>query len=264
VVDSLQNNDAPQRQWFAMSLRITLFLKEAINVDAPPKWWEEIVGNPPEAESRQRAQGLFQQDGAFGRGRLSLAILSGNSRIDWIWRALGPEAPSYEFPVLGAFRETGEEFAGAMKGWLDKSSLAGIRLAFGAELAQPVDSVRDGYIKLGEHLKRAVKVDPESTDFLYRVNRPRMTESMDHLLKINRLSTWAVMQARYINILMPGGGEAIGQFATAPASQVICRLELDINSTADSSETMEALQLKRLLDEFLTFALEISERGDVP
>lgn len=263
MVDTLQNGKGAGKQWLARTLRLTLFPKGAVDVEMALPWWEQLLGSAPEVESRQRAQGLVQLEGPFGRGRLSVAVSSG-ARIDWILRALDPEAsssPSSEFPVLGSFREIAEQFVGLMKQWLSVSPQAS-RLAFGAELVQPVDSIRDGYTRMGEYLTHAVKVDPESSDFFYRINRSRTSKSLGPSLRINRLSSWSVVQARYLSLVIPGGREVTGQLA--PASQVVCRLELDINSFPDYSEELDNAQLRQLLDEFFALCTEIAERGDVP
>jgi hypothetical protein len=62
------------------------------------------------------------------------------------------------------------------------------RLAFTGSLLQPVDNHPAGYEILNRYM-RWVEIDPQSSEFLYRINR-RANSTAVQGLDLNRLSTW--------------------------------------------------------------------------
>jgi hypothetical protein len=96
-----------------------------------------------------------------------------------------------------------------MTRWLELDLPTIKRISFAGKLIQRMPDRDSGYRRIAEYLPD-VRLDPESTDFLYRVNRKRLSNSGTPDLLINRLSTWSVMkvtvQARG---RVPGSGEVI-------------------------------------------------------
>ncbi len=246
--------------WLARGFRLSLF--PSAPMYGKPSWWEEIVGRPPDSESSQRSQGLVQQAGVFEGGQL--ALITRPSRIDWTFGAVEGEPSSGDIPSLGAFSSVLELFTSLAHRWLSSCSSA-TRLAFGADLVQPSDSIAAAYLRLGYYLQ-SIKIDPEnSSDFFYRINRPRLSRSGINGLKINRLSSWSVLQARLLSFEVAAVGRPKSSHVSlAPSAQPACRVELDINSSADFVGDLPSDTLNVLFSELIELANEIATQGDVP
>ena len=243
-------------EWQAAGLRLTAFpgVPSGISGEA---WWEEVVGQPPEQTTRQRS-GEVQVVGLLGSGKLVLSI--DLVRIDW--RLLSVEEGltlSDSVASLGTFSQTIEEFLSLMSKWLDSREHEVNRLAFGAELLLPVENHSDGYRHLSSYL-HSVNLDPEgSSDFLYQINRSRVSQTGVSDLRINRLTKWSVGKLGRI-VLLPNGHI----MELAGAERYFCRLELDINTAQDFNGTLPRDKLVVVFQELVDLSKEIAMKGDVP
>ena len=98
------------------------------------------------------------------------------------------------------------------------------------------------------------------SDFLYRINRRRASET-DSNLTINRLTKWSIVQHESLTIdLIEGGIASLKRGRPVPS----CSLELDINThpTIDVATIVEDGRLPELLDELCRWGVEIANRGD--
>src|SRR4029077_16583024 len=77
--------------------------------------------------------------------------------------------------------------------WIKEMSPTISRLAFGAVLFQSAESHETGYELLKSYLPKLEVDSKGSFDFLYQINRPRLSMSGIPSLQINRLSKWAVV-----------------------------------------------------------------------
>lgn len=218
--------------------------------------WQDLLGEPPEtSESRPREHVVVQggeHEGAW------LALEARPERVDWRL-AQKPNQPPALPPSLGPFEQAVPSFKALMLKGLKKSPRL-MRLAFGAILLLPADSRHDGYRRLDDLLP-GIKVDPNSTDFSYRINRRRPSDSGIKGLEINRLSTWSVAHMRSLSLHVSGDTPRIQGLQDAFHA---CRLELDINTAPDFGRPINKNAIGRVLSELIDLGSEIAMEGDVP
>jgi len=165
-----------------------------------------------------------------------------------------------ELPSLGNYIQNRDAFGEFVTRWLQLEDCPILtRLAFGAILMFPVDSREAGYSQLQPYLP-AVELDPiHSSDFQYRINRPRVSTLGIAELGINRLSTWSVMyvQSATLHLGSDGASQRVGERRFA------CRLELDINTAPDPEITLDPSVLPKVYRELVTSGDEIVQMGDI-
>jgi hypothetical protein len=245
--------------WLTRGVRISIF--PSVVVEDASSWWEKVIGTAPESEIRQRARGLFQQQGSFHDGRLFLVVVP--ERIDWIWQATdkSEEAESEDLATLGSFEEAIRKFSSCTGAWFPMSPAAA-RIALGADLIQPVDTPAQGNNRLQSYIKTVDLAG--AADFLYRINRPRTSHSLGlEGLKINRLSTWSIIQSKMLSLSIPPTTTPKQSVTVWPLSRPACRLELDINTAQDYQGEIGPEELHILFGEFVQLGSEIAEHGDV-
>jgi hypothetical protein len=261
LTDRLRELELQDRQaWLAESLRLTAFPTAAAPFEFANAtgWWQELVGQPPEAHvARPRLSG-FQDQGSFAGG--SLVLSTQPIRIDWY---LAPPAPPEEVqgpdvPSVGSLLESVPLFSEAMNRWLPLAPRIE-RLAFGAVAVMPVDTREEGYIRLSA-LLHELRIDPRgSTDLFYQINRPRASRLQIPNLRINRLSKWSVALVQRVTVIV--GTDAVQQVTDRePVS--VCRVEIDISTTPFPGELPQD-QVLALFDELADLGLEIILRGDI-
>jgi len=71
--------------------------------------------------------------------------------------------------------------------------------------------------------------------------------------------TWSAITVQAIGML-------IGTGALAPQVELYvgAKLEIDINTTPESSSKVESIELSSIFDELTQLGLEIAEKGDLP
>jgi hypothetical protein len=224
-------------------------------------WWHDILNCEPETKFSRTKGEIQKEEGAFGKGTLSLAVQP--FRIDWIYiRTPYHESPSGGIPTLGSFPNELDKFIQLMQKWFALKTCPAtiLRLAFGAVLLQPVESLRQGYELLAEYLKKYVKLDVEdSSDFLYSINRSKNSVSVAEDLRINRLSKWSVASLKTVGFSI---APTPLKFVSEP-EQFVCRLELDINTFADFTGKFSPEKLLVIFQELVELGKEIAEKGDI-
>ena len=244
--------------WQAQSLRVTAFPSPSATI-SQPKWWSELLGTEPEVRNLRPARGEQVEAGPFDKGTLTLQVTP--IRIDWIL-TVNQNAVLDEIFNLGAFLEVGDTFIKLMAEWLALASAPPIqRLAFGAILNQQVEGREKGYELLSRYLPN-VQLSPESTDFLYQINRPRKSNVLGMTThSINRLSKWSCVsiQRTLIQSLSDGttSSNLIGKIGYA------CNLELDISTTADFKGELPQQALAQIAREQYELGIETASRGDI-
>jgi len=241
--------------WFVENMRFTAFLQEA--VAKQPNWWEEITSEPPDKKTSHPKEGFFQDEGIYRGSNLILSI--NPFRVDWILRAYVND-PDLGLPIIGDLINIEKIFFELIETWLDISNPIK-RIAFGAILLNPVQSITDGYKKISEFLPSVDIDENNSSDFLYQINRSRKSSIIDDLT-INRLSKWSVAE---INALLFEVNQD-DKLSTKPfqgSRSIACRMELDINTSQHLSIALEKERLKPLLAELASLGNEIAEKGDI-
>jgi hypothetical protein len=161
--NSKQKQQSNLNEWYAESLRMTAFLSPSAQI-SQQNWWQDIVGELPQNEISQPKTGIKRYDGLFKNNGVEgvLLLTIQPTRIDWQLLPLESSVP--EFPKIGLFENSLISFQDLMLRWLENSPTLQ-RLAFGANLLQSVESVRQGYEKLSNYL--LFELDLDSSDFSY-------------------------------------------------------------------------------------------------
>jgi len=234
-------------KWLAQNLRLTAFPTHTCKIESIPKW-EDTLGELPEQSNTQPKANILEETGKFGKGALSLKFVPG--RIDWHYLPILPADKIAEgFPNIGQFVEAVELFKPLMVKWLE-SCCPLTRLAFGSQIILPSENHKDAYILLNEYL-HSVELDPNSTDFLYSINRIRPSKSGIQDLEINRLSRWRAMKM----VLKAESSESDPFFVVSIA--------LDINTVQAKDVVISKEHTNTLFNELIEMAIEIAEKGDI-
>lgn len=246
-------------KWEAERLRATTFILPGAEVAGMPSWWAKVVGEEPEQALTRPRAGQIQQMGVFEGKRLALVAQPG--RVDWnLLATMGSPDESVEgLLTLGHFSDTLEAFLKVVRRWLDVCPPV-TRLAFGAVLVRPVADRQSGYTELSQSLPKFALDPTNSSDFLYQINRPRMSKSGIEL-KLNRLTKWSVMQAAFIEVAV---GADVGATLASGPRQFACRLELDINTAAESIVAIPKDKIRSVFEELVGLGREIADHGDIP
>ncbi len=243
--------------WAAQYLRLIAFPAQPAFEDSR-EWWRGLTGIDPESSTEKRQRQEREDSGPYGGVSLSLAV--DLIRIQWTASiVVDISNPPEGIPVIGNFLEKREWFRDLMARWLREMARPIKRLAFAGTLVAPVDSRRSAYERLDQYL-RHVDVDPDCTDFLYRVNRPLPSSSQVSGLVVNRLATWgALMTLQYQQPIVSGRIEA-PQIGRTEAHGVM--LDFDINSTGERQEALPQERLPALFSELTDLILAIARDGD--
>lgn len=238
--------------WKAELLRVTAFTSIHPGEHAMA-WWESAVGEAPETDRSELRKHERVVSGEFHEHSLTLRVQM--NRVDWLWAAK-LEGPTPNPETLGPLSDVGPRLLELTRVWFDHPTLPEIRrIALGAVLVSPVDSLQEGYGQLDGYLP-SVRVDVEgATDFLFQINRPRKSKSLEGLM-LNRLCKWNVA---VVNLMAVEGA------AVVPGGERHhCRLELDLNSSPKWEDGLPVESLQGLMGEFVELASEISLSGDNP
>ena len=254
------NRDATQEiaQWEVESLRLTTFHTPGIVSTDSTDWWESVLGDKPERVTTWPKENRTQQSGTFDGGQLALIFRI--DRVDWILRGMmgAPGVPVEGPPNLGTLRDALESLLTVAQRWLDVCPDL-TRLAFGAALVETVEDLNLAYQKMSTMLPYVNVGEADSPDFLYQINRPRISKSPT-TIKINRLSKWSVIQGGDISIVIGQG--AAPTLASEP--HFACRLDLDINTSPESSTVIPKGHTWALFSEMVDLGIEIADNGDIP
>ena len=247
--------DLSQLKWDAVSLRMTAFPKPGSEITASD-WWKSVVGEVPEQQSMSPRSGEFLELGKYGPGILELKI--NPVSVNWIHR-LEEQQQGTVRTSLGDFTDTSENFCSLIAKWFSFDAVPSlVRLAFGAVLIQSTQSKEESLARLANYIK-SVKLDPSNTfDFLYQINRRRLSNLTIDGLEINRLMKWSVGQIRVLVTHSDGRTS----FIPAPSESVV-QLELDINTVSDFEGEITREQLPKLFKELVELGAEIAEKGEV-
>lgn len=244
--------------WQVEQLRVTTFHVNGVGDLDPLQMWKKVIGNAPEQVNTRPKDRIIQAHGPFDGKQLTLVTRPG--RIDWNLRELMglPDESMQDLPTIGTLPAVLDSFGKVADQWLNICPDV-IRLAFGAHLLKAVADRASASRELSPFLPN-VKLTPDSQDFLYQINRPRAAQSAPNL-NINRLTKWSVMQSGTLSI---GNLQMSGPIVATRRSQLACRLELDINTQAESTVAIGRIQSQRLLQELVELGSEIAARGDIP
>jgi hypothetical protein len=244
--------------WRPVQLQLVLFPVGPTG-SRQPEWWASVTGQEPE-ESRRKAHETTDT-GTLADSSLSLTV--DPTKITWTMTPLlDSDLPTSMIATLPSFPESRDRFIELMRPWLQDLCPTIKRIGFAGSLIQETASLADAYRLLGLYLP-GVAIDPDSSDFLYRVNRKRRSNSAVPDLLINRITLWSALKAAAVVQTLNIGA------ATQPAPTAVGEpryaavLNLDVNSNAEREEELPQAAKLALLDELTAFAIEIASSGDV-
>jgi hypothetical protein len=189
----------------------------------------------------------------------SLQLTIDPLRVQWLRSPTNNPTESREgIPNIGSFPEALDSFSMLIAPWLDICP-AIKRLAFGAILLLPTKDHSTGYTQLNDYL-HTVQLSPDNSDFMYRINRRRISKCGIPNLQINRLMSWSFLRWEGLMFTIPP--------EIVPASPehggYACRLELDINTSPEFKQALPPNKLKDLWQELTNLGVEIASEGDMP
>jgi hypothetical protein len=239
--------------WQAEILRVTCFPSSTANFDST-SWWKDITGEQPEKTIERAREGFRQDEGVVGDKKIVLGVQP--ARIDWLMQSVENENQA----PIGAFTDNLDSFLTMVSHWF-KIAPPLARIAFGSVLMFPVDTREAGYELLAKYLPK-IQIDSVGTsDFLYQINRPRMSQLEVPELKINRFTKWAVQKRGLAQLEFLPTNARISIF---PSHETFsCRLELDINTSADFKSDLPQDKLMDIFNELVELAKEITVQGDI-
>jgi hypothetical protein len=245
----------PMQEWLVESLRATIFPVPGV-ASSPDTWWRDTIGTDPETRTVKPATREHLEEGPFDGGKLGL-IINSLGVIQWQVTPEPPRELPAGIPSAGALLALLPPFMAALEKWLPMSPVAS-RLALGVVVHAPVPGHREGYERLGTYLRQYVTLDPEgSSDFLYRINRPRASTTPVQGLRINRLSTWAVAKLTLL-------ATSVAIQGRVGVEHYACRVDLDINTVPTFEGTFGPAVMAEVIGELRQLALEILAEGDIP
>jgi hypothetical protein len=250
---------APKRtEWYTQILRLTAFQSPESIIESA-NWWDDVIGDAPDERILKPKIGGSHESGSFEGGRLILDVAV--NRVDWLLVAVEDIAATSEaISTIGPFNNIIDKFVPLADRWSKLATCPSLnRLAFGAVLLSPVETKSEGYQILSSYLP-AVVIDPEgSSDLFYQINRPRSSEGEIRGLRVNRLSKWSVITMQ-IAMIGPQGSVS----AVKSKENRACRLELDISTPGEYSETIEKKSINSVFTELVNLGKEIAAKGDTP
>lgn len=237
--------------WEALNLQLIAFPVEP-KAGFNSNWWAEVTGVEPEEDIRKK-NGERVVDGHYGDHGVKLEI----EPLRTVWTS-GPLMQAAvedlsSVPTLGAFVPACDEFCELMGRWFAGSCPELNRIGFVGQLFLPQKTREDSYIALNDFLP-SVKVDPNSSEFQYRINRKRPSAVIVGE-DISRLQTWSVLRYR-VDAQVGDGVQSLG-------GSIGCMVQLDINTPPQNKTPLQRASLPLILRELATMAKEIAVKGDI-
>jgi hypothetical protein len=239
--------------WEVNQIRFTAFPSPAeVIFEKPDEWWSALTGDKPENILHSPQVGRTVINGNIQEGNLILEVQP--IRIDWVL-TISDKQPGVL--TIGSFPSILHVFKNYINKWFTFETYPNLhRLAFGVNLLQGVKSREEGYERIDKYLPY-VEIDANnSSDFNYRINRPRPSRNIENL-SINRLSTWSVIIQTMMTIGLPSS-----RMHNQPTS-INCSLQLDINTFDDYSGEFSQENSPTVFAELTELGEEIAAMGDV-
>lgn len=133
------------------------------------------------------------------------------------------------------------------------------RIAIGALLAQHTSDNDESYGRLANILPRLNLVPGQTSDLIYRINRPRDSKCQEGL-KLNKLATWSAAVFRAFQVV--GDARQTGNFGMVAESYEI-RLEFDVNTSGERTESIPVENIECIFNELMQIATDLATNGDV-
>lgn len=242
--------------WDVESLRVSIFHPVGSATSQQAGLWQKATGDVPESISSRPQNRVTRATGRLGENNLLLTTQ--DERIDWLIRPIvGPKQQSAPVPTLREVASTPSFLQNAIRCSLEAIPVV-MRLAFALILVRQVPDSTEGLRQLSKYLPHVDLNSMEGRDFVYQVNRRRISKSVSHI-QINRLARWSTEHIEGVEIEMAPSEQP----RLRPIEDVLTRkLNLDIN-TAPRTNAMANDKIPSLLDELMALASELAIEGDI-
>jgi hypothetical protein len=256
------NSEVPQElpdvaAWHAQYLRIIAFPVES-PLSIQQTWWRDVAGYESETVTRKTQK--REESGTYEGCGLILEV--DPFRVKWtVSPHVDPENLPDQLPTLGPLTARRDWLIALMRRWLQTAPSIK-RLAFAGSLLQFVDCREDGYLLLDRYLRHTT-VDPSTSDFMYRVNRRKQSQTGITGLEINRLCTWACATFS-VGIRAHSGLTGETADIRIQEDRNACMLEFDVNTVPESSgPELPGERLADVLVELIDYCTEVAAVGDI-
>jgi hypothetical protein len=257
----------PQKQvamsadrWEPLQLQLIAF-PTAPPVDVEQEWFRDITGDDPTESQKKKHErfdkGPYQDADLMVAADLSRVVVSVTPRVPIL-----ADVPT-ALLTLGKFDHAVYSFSDVANRLLSRKDFPSVtRLSFAGKVTQQTKTHETGYQTLGKYLS-GVKLDPKSSDFVYRINRPRPFAGGIKNLTINRLSTWMVVKFQIQAQPTLSSGQTLASHVVQD-NLFACLLELDVNTALEYKGELPRVKMVRLFRDLVELGREIAVRGDVP
>lgn len=187
--------------------------------------WKSITGQEADSVTVKKAQGLRNEEGAWGGGQLTVTAHQG--RVDVV---LSPQQSptSVEFPSLGELTIVADKLLDSL---LRIKMPHSARLAVGARLNYRVPTPEEAIDALNQCVS-FLSIDRHSHDVVFQENK---TKKLKHSgLVLNRLFKWSQVRMQFIQVAV--GSDGAQQVIQPSQSNFVymLQLELDFNTAPNA------------------------------
>jgi hypothetical protein len=219
-----------------------------------PKLWKDVFGAEPDQVARQPSMPSIEGGPKDGLRWLISHYLG---RVDVVVSPENPSTMPTDLLSIGKLDPIIEPLLEAAQKAFDLT-VAIHRLALGAVLFIPVETIRDG-IKMVQTIVPQIQRLPEnSTDLLFQLNVPIVVNDPIQELLVNRLAKW---QVAGVQLLGMASGPAMPIQVTTTGLRPVVRLELDINTSPERGMPFPTDKLELLLKQLSELLKQIAKSG---
>lgn len=188
--------------------------------------WKNLTGQEAESVTVKKAQGLRNEDGAWGGAQLTVNAQPG--RVDIVVSPNQPPAPT-DFPSLGDMTVFADRLLELL---VELKMPQSARLAVGARLNLQVKGAEEAVDAMNQCLP-FMKLDRESIDVVFQENKQKKLKHSGTIL--NRIFKWSQVKVQLLQFVV--GSEGTQQVAQAgqPELRNILQLELDFNTAPNAA-----------------------------
>jgi hypothetical protein len=247
--EGLPTNSESLANWRLSSLRFTLFS------DAPKAegsgLFEDFFEITPDAETHRKAE--FLSEFAAQKGSVVYQTIIAGPKVDFLVSVALTDAMQTGFPMLPQEGEFERQFQLSATRLVAKRNI--VRVAVGAHYVQPVANKDKGYELLVEYLP-GIRLDASSSDFQYRINRPRSIVCAGQEVRLNRLSTWSCLSVKV--------GVEVGGMSSPEVISSAVSVLTDVSTVPEQNYSNFTEQVKASVTGTLfQFSKEIAQKGDI-
>jgi hypothetical protein len=239
----------------AETLRVTAFAMPGTTLT--PRRWSDVFGAEPDQVLRQPA--MPSVEGGL-REEARWSIHHQPDRIDIVVSPEMPAAVPSDLLNIGDFEARTGPLLDAAENTFDPKATVQ-RLAFGAILFMPVETIREGFRAIQTIVPQLQRVPENATDLLFQLNVPIVIDEPVAQLLVNRLVKWQVAGIQLLGMVTgPGTSFQLTRTGVRP----VVRLELDINTSPERAVAFPGDKLGALVRQLGDIAKKLAKSGGFP